>query len=118
MICQNCNNEMADKSYWYYGLGSWDSDYPDCLHEEHFCKTCKISYINGDWNIPQNLMATEKQIKTANFISKVLNCGTPIYTKKLLWKFINKNLETAIKVREQDFEDWCLDNSDWLPEYF
>lgn len=118
MECPNCKQEMKDKSYWYYGLGSWDMDYPDCLHEEHFCKTCKISYLNGEWNIPKNIIATEKQIKTASFISNVLQCEMPIHTKKLLWKFINENLQTAIKVKEQNFEDWCWDNANWLPEYF
>lgn len=24
--CPNCNKEMKDTSYWYYGLGDWDMD--------------------------------------------------------------------------------------------
>ena len=116
MKCPNCKQEMKDKSYCDWS--SWDMDYPDCLHEEHFCTTCKISFLNGEWNIPKNLIATEKQIKTASFISDVLRCDVPVHTKKLLWKFINENLQTAIEVKERDFENWCWDNADWLPEYF
>lgn len=28
MKCPNCNEEMQDKGYSYYGLGEWDCDYP------------------------------------------------------------------------------------------
>lgn len=125
MKCPHCNKEMKDKSYAYYGIGSWDMDYPDCYHEEFVCKTCKISYINEKWHIPDNLIATEKQIKTAIFIHNVLGCSIPAHTKKCLWKYINTNLQNAIQAsktlkqqREQAFEEWCEDNSDWLPEYF
>ena len=118
MICPNCNKEMKDKSYWYYGIGSWDADYPDCYHEEHTCKTCKISYINGEWHIPSELVATDKQIKAAEFINSVLKNELPAPTKRNLWKYIHDNLETAKEVRENNFEEWCYENSDWLPEYF
>ena len=116
MKCPNCESEMKDKSYWYEG--SWDSDYPEFKHEEHVCKVCKIAYKNGEWYVPDNLIATNKQIKTAMFISNVLHCERPVHTKKLLWKFINENLQEAIEVNNRNFEEWCEDNSDWLTEYF
>ena len=125
MKCPNCNKEMKDNSYSYYGLGSWDMDYPDCYHEEYVCRACKISYINGEWQIPDSLIATEKQIKAAEFISNILGFEIPPHTKKMLWQFIHDNLQEAIKAREelikrneQSFDDWCWDNAHWLPEYF
>lgn len=53
MKCINCQTEMKDKSYWYYGLGSWDMDYPDMLHEEYICPKCKHKYIDGEWKKPR-----------------------------------------------------------------
>ena len=122
MNCPNCNKEMKDRSYWYYGLGSWDSDYPDCFHEEYVCKNCKISYINDEWKIPPSLAATEKQIKTAKFIRNVIGGETPAPLKKSLWKYIHDNLQRAIDlnkhIRDCNAEMFFEDNYQWLPEYF
>lgn len=122
MKCPNCNKEMKDKSYSFYSLGAWDCDYPDELHEEYMCKSCKISYINDEWHIPSSLVATEKQIKTAKFIRNVIGGQTPPPLKKNLWKYIHDNLQRAIELNEHikdcNAEMFFEDNYQWLPEYF
>ena len=72
MKCPNCNKEMKDESYWYYGLGSWDMDYPDQLHEEYCCSNCNIKLVNGEWTIPKSIIATEKQLNETKIHEKQL----------------------------------------------
>ena len=73
MKCINCETEMKDKSYNYYGLGDWDMDYPASYHEEYVCPNCKCKYTgegwgiktNSKWKIPKEVeLPTEKQVKT------------------------------------------------------
>ena len=123
MNCPNCNKEMKDNSYWYYGLGSWDMDYPDVLHEEYCCPDCRIKYINGEWAIPKKFArATYKQVKCANFICRELGLRFEPILKAKTWKFINTYLDAAKLSnrlrRDNNFRDWCEDNMEWLPEYF
>jgi hypothetical protein len=92
---------MKDKSYSYYSLGAWDCDYPDEFHEEYICKSCKISYVNDEWNIPSSLVATEKQIKTAKFIQNVIGGEALPPLKKNLWRYIHDNLQRAIELNEK-----------------
>ena len=123
MNCPNCNKEMKDKSYWYYGLGSWDMDYPDVLHEEYWCSDCRIRYTNGEWIIPKKFArATYRQVKCANFICRELGLRFEPILKAQTWKFINTYLDAAKLSnklrRDNNFRDWCEDNLEWLPEYF
>lgn len=119
MNCPNCDKEMKEKSYWYYGIGDWDMDYPATLHEEYCCIDCSIKWINGEWIIPKRYeRATDKQIKCANFICRELGINYEPLFKRKTWEFINKHLDDAKRSREISFECWCEDNSDWLPEYF
>lgn len=123
MNCPNCNKEMKDKSYWHYGLGSWDMDYPDVLYEEYWCSDCRIKYINGEWIIPKKFeKATYKQVKCANFICNELGLRFEPILKAKTWKFINTYLDAAKLSnklrRDNNFRDWCEDNLEWLPEYF
>ena len=125
MDCPECGKEMKYKGYSYYGIGSWDMDYPDCYHEEYRCSCCKITFVNGRWNVPKKFIATEKQINAAKIISNVLGVDMPPPTKRKLWEFINQNMEKSKKrqqenkiARENDFSEWCEENSHWLPEYF
>ena len=125
MKCPNCDKEMKDKSYWYYSLGGWDLDYPDELHEEYLCSSCRIKFVNGEWIIPKSMIATEKQINASKIIERNTGIEMPPPIKKLMWEYIGNNIELSKKkyeeykkMREQSFEEWCEDNSDWLPEYF
>ena len=119
MKCPNCDKEMKDKSYWYYGIGDWDMDYPATLHEEYRCIDCNIKYINDEWIIPKKFeRATYKQIKCAAFINRQLGTNFEPILKTSTWKFIKDNLTTAKEIYNHSFSDWCLENSDWLPEYF
>lgn len=123
MNCPNCDKEMKDKSYWYYGIADWDMDYPATLHEEYLCKDCGIKYVNGEWVVPNKFeRATYKQVKCANFICNELGMRFEPVLKKQTWQFINTYIDKAKhdskQRREADFRDWCEDNLDWLPEYY
>lgn len=119
MQCPNCDKEMKDKSYWYYGIGDWDMDYPATQHEEYWCPFCSIKYINGQWLIPEKYgRATQKQIKCANFICRELGINYEPILKYKTWQFINKYYDEAKQSRANAFSDWCEDNADWLPEYY
>ena len=125
MKCPNCSKEMKDKSYVYYGMADWDMDYPATLHEEYWCSDCRIKFINDDWVIPESMIATEKQMNAGRIIESNTGIIMPPPTKKLMWKYIQDNMELSKKMYEEnkirnesDFDDWCLENSDWLPEYF
>lgn len=125
MNCPNCDKEMKDKSYWYYSFGSWDMDYPDQLHEEYWCPNCRIKFLNGEWTIPDSMIATDKQINAAKIIERNTGISMPPPLKKLMCKYIGDNMELSKKryeeykkEREQLFEEWCEENSYWLPEYF
>ena len=117
MNCPNCEKEMKDKSYWYYGISDWDMDYPATLHEEYWCKDCCIKHLNGEWIIPKKFeRATDKQIKCARFICRELRMNYEPLLKRKTWEFINKHLDDAKKSRETNFECWCEDNYWWLPD--
>lgn len=119
MICPNCDKEMKDKSYYYYGISDWDMDYPATYHEEYWCNDCRIRYMNEEWTIPKKFeRATDRQIKCVKFINRELGTGYEPLLKRKTWEFINKHLDAAKQSRETNFECWCEENSDWLPEYF
>lgn len=125
MECPNCKQEMKDKSYWYYSLGSWDMSYPDFLHEEYCCSNCDIKWVNGEWTIPESMIATEKQLNAGQIIEHNTGICMPPPLKKLMCKYISDNMELSKKryeeykkIRERSFCEWCEENSDWLPEYF
>lgn len=125
MECPNCNREMKDKSYAYYGIGSWDMDYPDQYHEEYWCPICHIKFVNKEWTIPESIIATEKQLYVGKIIEHNTGIEMPPPIKKLMCEYIGKNMELSKKKyeeykekKERLFEEWCEENSDWLPEYF
>ena len=125
MNCPNCNNPMQDKSHWYYGFGSWDVDYPDQLCEEYWCPYCRIKFLDGEWTIPKAIIATDKQIRVGNIIEHNTGIEMPPPIKKLMNKYIGDNMELSKrnyeiykKQQQQLFEEWCEENSDWLPEYY
>ena len=119
MKCPNCEKEMKEKSYWYYGISDWDMDYPATLHEEYYCSDCRIKWINGEWQIPKGYTrASENQIKCTKFICKQLGLHYEPLLKNKTWKFINDNLDAAKQSWQTNFECWCEENSDWLPEYY
>lgn len=96
IICPNCDKEMKNNSYMYYGLADWDMDYPATEHEEYYCKQCKIKYINGDWNIPKIIeVPTQKQIKCVNVINNVLGTDFIPLIKNKTTKFIKENIEKS-----------------------
>lgn len=112
MICPNCETEMQDFSYFVedvYGFGD-EPDYTSTTKiEKHSCKICRIKYHDGEWTLPKYLTpATDKQIKTVNFINQVLGTDCEPLLKHQCCKFIGEHLNNAIKVsenmRDQYFE--------------
>jgi hypothetical protein len=106
MKCIECQKEMKDKSYWYYGIGDWDMDYPATHHEEYRCKECKIKYVNGEWIVPKNIeLPTEKQVNTILFINN--KCGLAIkpITKKQCIRDIGKYFDKAKEVADRPYYD-------------
>ena len=109
MNCPQCEKEMNNESYWYSGFAGWDDDYPSSYYELYVCKNCNISYRNGEWNVPEQFRPTSKQIKTAKYISNVLNISEPPLTKRSLWKFINQNLSKSINHNKYNYNDLRYD---------
>ena len=98
---------MKDKSYWYYGISDWDMDYPATLHEEHYCKDCRITFVNGKWKIPKKFeRPTEKQIRTVLFINSKLGTNLTPLLKRQCWKFISKHFEEAKLQAKYDREEY------------
>lgn len=127
MNCPNCEKKMKNKSYSVevFGFGDEPDYIPTNWIEEYHCKYCKIKYHDGEWTIPKSIIATEKQLNAGRIIEGNTGIKMPPPTKKLMWKYIQDNMELSKqmyeenkKAREQSFSEWCEDNSDWLPEYY
>ena len=113
VICPNCGKQMIDKSYsklepFYH----WEDEctyYAKNYYEKFVCKDCEISLIDDEWKIPDSLQATEKQVKTCNFIYQMLNIESPPPVKKAMWQFIHDYIEEAIDIsnkRKECFYDY------------
>ena len=113
MKCPNCGKEMIDKSCskleeCYH----WEDEefyYKRNHYEKFVCSECKISIVNDKWNIPDNLQATEKQVKTCDFICRMLNVESPLPVKTAMWQFIHNHIEEAIDIsnkRKECFYDY------------
>lgn len=113
MDCPICHKTMIDLSYESYSLGGWDLDYPDQLHEVYKCNQCKVSYVNGHWNIPEVYHPSKQQIKTVEFIQNVLGNEAPPPTKRLYWKYINTYLQDAIDTVNARKKNSVHDSVDW-----
>ena len=123
MKCPNCLDKMQNKSFMYYGLADWDTDYPSSLYEKYYCKECKIKYENGDWIIPKKYeKATDKQIKCISIINKNLGTSFMPLTKDGCRRFISENIEkskqNATKIN-LDAEVYVMDyiNDLWCEHY-
>lgn len=120
VLCPVCNKPMKDTSWTQTG---YDSDNEFFEHEEIVlkCTYCHVQKINDEWEIPEKYKASEKQIKTANFIEEISGIPAPPPTKKLLWIYINKNIEKAKQIQKKQFdddsEDYGYDNIDYVPPY-
>lgn len=124
MKCPNCDIEMKLKiedsgpsmAFWDRDEDEWDGSY---IIETHKCKQCKIKYVldqepgcgREEWTIPVELEPSDKQIKTIFMIDNIFNSSNieDIHTKKQAWKFINENLDDAIKQKEVNEEqNWYI----------
>lgn len=123
MNCPNCGKEMKDKSYNYYGLGDWDMDYPPELHEEYWCKDCKIKYEDEEWIIPKKFEPpTEKQIKAISLINRNLGLDYVPLLKNKCIQFIKEHMEESKNVYKHRY-DWIepddvfYGNDAWCEHY-
>ena len=113
MKCPNCGKEMVDKSYSkleeFYHWEDEEFYYKKNYYKKFVCDDCKISIVNDEWKIPDNLQATEKQVKTCNFIYQMLNIEVPPPVKTAMWQFIHDYIEEAIDIsdkRKECFYDY------------
>ena len=55
MKCPNCDQEMDNKTYCKMeGFYHWEDEeiyYQKVEHEKFVCKSCKITYLDGEWKI-------------------------------------------------------------------
>ena len=105
MKCINCQTEMKDKSYWYYGIGSWDMDYPDTLHEEHRCPNCKYKYINGEWKKPR-----PRKPKSNNYTAEAIKAYALYHVVKVV-DFENEEFIGWLVPKDTGYYVLPLDNT-------
>lgn len=117
MTCPNCEKKMTDKSYSkleeFYHWEDEDYYYRNNYHEKFVCNDCKISFEDDKWNIPDNLMPTEKQKKTILFINNRLGMDLEALTKHQCWIDIGKYFEEAKKIPLYSDEDLL-----YMQDYF
>lgn len=116
MKCPNCGQKMESKTklepfyHWEDECEYWTP------HTTHTCSKCNITHKMGKWNIPQDLLPTEKQKKTVKFICNRLS-GLWIedagMTKHSHWEFINKYFEDAKNAPEVNIWENDPDAYDW-----
>ena len=60
MKCPNCDQEMDNKTYCKMeGFYHWEDEeiyYQKVEHEKFVCKSCKITYLDGEWKIPKKII--------------------------------------------------------------
>ena len=99
MKCPNCGKEMVDKSYSkleeFYHWNDEEYYYKNNYYEKFVCNDCNISFEDDKWNIPNNLMPTEKQKKTILFINNHLRMDLEALTKHQCWLDIGKYFDEA-----------------------
>ena len=76
MKCPNCDKEMDNKTYCkmeaFYHWEDEETYYHKVEHKKFVCKSCKITYLDGEWKIPEKYDPTEKQEKTILFIHTII----------------------------------------------
>jgi len=124
MDCPNCGIKMKHirKTEMYFTTFCEFNDYNDDYYynvDIYRCKACKIKYSNKEnkekWEIPEEFLLTEKQIKTIKMIDRWLgtNGVETIQTKRQGIKFINDNLNACLLKKEQNTE--CYDGTyEWF----
>lgn len=110
MNCPNCNKEMTDLSYYIedvYGFGD-EPDYTSHTKVDKFkCTKCGISMEDGKWKLPKTLNpASEKQVKTVEWINRVLGTDCVPLLKGQCWRFIAEHMEDAITASENQREEY------------
>ena len=124
MKCPNCDKEMDNKTYCKMeGFYHWEDEetyYQKVEHEKFVCKSCKITYLDGEWKIPEKYNPTEKQEKTILFINNHLGMYIQPLTKHQCWLDIGKYFERAKRTPLHDdqyyidMQEYCgMDESDF-----
>ena len=66
------------------------------INENYTCKDCnikcKITDTNENWNIPDNLLPSEKQVNCINIINNKLNTNFKPLIKSKCIQFIKENM--------------------------
>ncbi len=99
MDCLNCGSEM--------NIGD----------NELVCRRCNVSYSKGEWDIPEELLPTEKQRKTIQLINNRLHLGVEAMTKGQCNRVIGEFFEEALNtppLSEHDYKKYVSNRvSDW-----
>ena len=118
--CPNCGKSIQLEDY-FKPFYHWEDEreyyYPT---NKGSCKDCHIKYDDGNWDIPEKLLPTDKQINTVKFIRSRLSLPRDDegMTKHTYWLFINKYFEQAKKTPRPTpiFSDEIDELYDLLPD--
>ena len=118
--CPVCGNHMKDHSWSSSGYDN-DNEWNTWNETVLVCHKCGTKKQNDTWYIPDAYKASEKQFHAAAYIHIVTGLPLPPPTKKLLWKFINENLQAAKNIKqkqhETDMEQFCEEFPEFIPAY-
>ena len=105
--CPNCGRPIQLESY-FKEFYHWEDERNYYYKtSKGTCSACNITYDDGKWNIPEELLPTEKQISTVKFIRNRLdlpNDKEEGVTKHTYWAFINKYFNKAKEVKSTGVE--------------
>lgn len=112
LICPNCGKPIKLENY-FKPFYHWEDErtyyYPT---NKGMCNDCHIKYDDGEWDIPEELLPTEKQKRTVAFIRNRLDIPNEDagLTKQSYWEFINKYFEQAKKTEPPHYYDEDLES--------
>lgn len=106
MKCPICGNEMKKKTQ--YICVMWDQIDGDSEYRLDVTYSCKNHHLeikyneyDDEWEIPDEIKVTNKQLDTALFIECYTNKRKPeVPLKYEYWKFIKRYLPMAIRHKE------------------
>lgn len=124
MYCPNCKREMRPINQRIWDQIDGDEPYYEVV--AHCCDFCKIvhnevghRYHKSEWELPDKLQPTEKQLKTECFIRNRL---APIFeqpiTKQQYINFIGKYFEKAKNTERIDNDIDEFFGYEYFEEYF
>lgn len=107
--CPNCGKQMEHEteSVSQRGLttGIEEDDELSSIKERYCCKECKITYDGIQWKVPDDMLPTDKQKKTLQFINSRLDMDLEAITKHQCWMVIGQYFDKAKQAPEPYKDD-------------